>query len=205
MNTEKNSLAQEHIYESIDDIPKLASNLNDKEITNEAITVDNEDVKKKSYNSLNDGQLTKTKHSFNTYRILLTLLYGALFSYTVTFILHNLELSVEKSANTVTFLWILVGFIIGCSQIFISWEIWQPWKYASKSISIVWLGQCLNFIMIMVHNVINQEEMHKYYHGLFIFFSLVSIFHLAFYGFKKVQVDQYGSNTNCLIKKLQKN
>ena len=187
----------EHIYESIEDIPKQAS------------PVTNEETQKKvsNNNSLATGKpndcantsITKP-YPFNTYRQLLTLLYGALFSYTVTFILHNLELCIDESVEPVTVLWIFVGFLMGCSQIFISWEIWRSWTHAKKSISIVWLAQCVNFIMMMVHNVLYQDEMHRFYHGFFIFISIISILLLASYGHSKSRIDRCDFGLSYLFK-----
>lgn len=199
MNIVKHS-TPEHIYESIDDITKLELTGND-EISSQAFQdKETEQPIVTVKPMISAKKVMHLPYPFNTYRILLTLLYGALFSYTVTFILHNLELSLNESVEPVNVLWIFAGFIMGCSQILISWEIWRPWSHAKKSICINWIAQCANFIMMMAHNVLYQEEMHRYYHGLLIFISIVNILLLASYGHRKAQVDRCKLGLNYLFK-----
>lgn len=128
---------------------------------------------------------------FVYYRNGLTVLLGALFSYTVNFIIHNLDILATEDTSTRSYIralvFIFVGFVIGLVQVGTVLLSWSDWDSCKRIFFVLWILQMASWVFMFVELAVNQEEFHMMYYGFYISVSiLVLILQFSYFERKAV-------------------
>lgn len=137
-----------------------------------------------SYSSNNNSasELVRFPYTFQSITRTLTLLYGALFSFSLNFIVHSVELykSLPSPQKQVHLAWAFVGIVTGLNQIASGYLLGsntdKSWKKRKKLIFGMWIFQVLTTLIIYAHFFMYQQEMHCFYHGLYTFIATFTEF-----------------------------